>query len=138
MGAGWRDDASITVSPTTTTTYTVTATDSSSGSPVTASATITVIPALSCTVAPASKTIDSGQSVTLTRHLLERDRHGGVLVDAGWRDDVVDHGLPDGDDDVHGDGDRLDRWCCRYERVLVDDHGEPGAGVHGVAGGEDD
>ena len=99
----------------------------------TSSATITVIPALSCTVSPAAKTIDSGQSVTLADTCSNAIGTVDLLVVAGWRDDLVDHGLPDRDDDVHRDGDRLDRWCCRHERVHVDDHGEPGPRVHGSA-----
>ena len=57
-----------------------------------------------------------------------------VRLVAGRRDDVVDHGLPDRDDDVHVTA----TDATGATRRLLDDHGEPGAGVLGFADGEDD
>ena len=92
--------------------------------PSSSSGTVTVNPPLSCSIAPPSKTIDSGQSATLTRVVLGWYGYGHVLVVAGWRHDRVDHGQPDRDDDVHGDRQGRDR---RDDDRLGDRHGQPGA-----------
>ena len=102
--------------------------DRRAGATQTASSTITVNPALSCSAAATKTTIDSGQSTTITDDVHRRHLAGHVRVDAGWRDDFVDHGLPDHDDDVHGDRHRRDG--CDADGS-VDDHGQPGAVVLG-------
>ena len=123
--AGWRDDFVDHGQPRRPRRRTrVTATDSTGATGGRPLSTITVNPALACSVSPAAQTIDSGQSVTISDDVLRWYCADHVRVDAGWRDDFVDHGHPDHDDDVLGDGDRRDR---RDEDVDVGDHGEPAA-----------
>ena len=119
---GGATTSSITVSPTATTTYTVTATDAA-GATQTGTVAITVNPALACSVSPAAKTIDTGQSVTMTATCT-----GGTSPDTySWSPGGATTSSitvsPTANDDLHGHGDGCDR---RDGDGFVGDHGERG------------
>ena len=99
-----------------------------------ASSTITVNPALSCTVSPAAKTIDSGQSVTIADACTAVPRRH-VRVDAGRRTTSSITVTPTVTTTYTVTA--TDAAGATRPRPR-DDHGEPGAVVHGLGDEDDD